>query len=376
MSLIKRKSIQRIIFTVTNDLTTDQRMIKICNSLANNGYLVTLIGRKLSNSVPLSIKSFRQVRLFCFFTKGFLFYFEYNIRLFLYLIWIKPYCFSAVDLDTILPCLFAAKIRGCKLGYDAHEYFTEVPELVNRPFIKSIWKKIERFSIPKTDFRYTVSASIAELLGKEYDLKFELILNTPVKDEENNQIFFPEIQDFEKLIVLYQGALNLGRGLEELIKSIDLINDDRVQIWIVGNGYLMESLKKEALKIKKTSHILFKGQVNPVQLKNITQVAFLGYNLLENKGLSYYYSLSNKFFDYIHAGVPSLNPPFPEYENILTQYQVGVTINLDSQVIAEIINSIILDNTRYLQFKHNCILASDVYQWATQEQMLLKIYNN
>ena len=95
---------KHIYFTVTNDLSYDQRMHRICHSLAANGYLVTLVGRRLKTSLPLPSKSFEQKRLSCFFNKGFLFYLEYNTRLFFYLLGKRMDTVCAIDLDTILPC--------------------------------------------------------------------------------------------------------------------------------------------------------------------------------------------------------------------------------------------------------------------------------
>jgi uncharacterized protein (DUF302 family) len=48
--------LKKITFTVTNDLTYDQRMQRICASVANAGYDVLLIGRKLQGSLPLKKK--------------------------------------------------------------------------------------------------------------------------------------------------------------------------------------------------------------------------------------------------------------------------------------------------------------------------------
>src|SRR5690349_11491904 len=95
---------KKIVFTVTNDLSYDQRMIRICTSLSANGFSVKLVGRKMPASVPLSSRSFEQVRLNCFFHKGKLFYAEYNLRLFFYLLTQQMNCICAIDLDTILPC--------------------------------------------------------------------------------------------------------------------------------------------------------------------------------------------------------------------------------------------------------------------------------
>ncbi|HJS53916.1 MAG TPA: hypothetical protein VJ765_05210, partial [Chitinophagaceae bacterium] len=94
---------KKIIFTVTNELTYDQRMQRICSTLAGAGYDVLLVGRKLKTSPPLSNKHYGQRRLNCCFKKGKLFYTEFNIRLFFFLLFKKMDCICAIDLDTILP---------------------------------------------------------------------------------------------------------------------------------------------------------------------------------------------------------------------------------------------------------------------------------
>ncbi|MFY7900636.1 MAG: hypothetical protein ACOVNY_10665, partial [Chitinophagaceae bacterium] len=138
-----------IVFSVTNDLSYDQRMQRICTSLAENGYSILLIGRKLKNSNPLKKYAFKTKRLNCFFSKGFLFYGEYNIRLFLFLLKIEANAFCAIDLDTILPVYFAAKIRKKIQVYDAHELFTEQKEIVTRKPIYAFWLAVEKFAVPK-----------------------------------------------------------------------------------------------------------------------------------------------------------------------------------------------------------------------------------
>src|SRR5688572_23248375 len=98
-------------------------MQRICTSLSNAGFTVSLIGRKLKSSIPLQDITYFQKRIYCFFTKGPLFYAEYNFRLLLYLLPLKVDCICAIDLDTILPCYYLSRFKGCKRLYDAHELF-------------------------------------------------------------------------------------------------------------------------------------------------------------------------------------------------------------------------------------------------------------
>ena len=139
---------QKIIISVTNDLTTDQRVHKVCISLQKMGFEILLVGRKLQNSLPLD-RNYQTHRIQLLFNKGFLFYAEYNLRLFFYLLFKKKEIVLANDLDTLLPNYLVSKLQKKKLVYDSHELFTEVPELINRPKTQKIWLKIEQKILPK-----------------------------------------------------------------------------------------------------------------------------------------------------------------------------------------------------------------------------------
>ena len=148
---------KRILFTVTNDLTCDQRMQRICASLSGDGYEVVLAGRRLGSSGPLLPFPFRQKRIFCIFTAGFLFYAEYNIRLFFWLLFQKADILCAIDLDTILPVFLVSGLLQKTRVYDAHELFTEQKEIITRPLIHRCWLGIEKFLVPRFLNGYTVN---------------------------------------------------------------------------------------------------------------------------------------------------------------------------------------------------------------------------
>lgn len=118
-----------ICLTVSNDLHHDQRMIRICRTLAGAGYEVTLIGRQWPDKNIPKQREFRQLRLPCVFNKGKWFYLEYNIRLFFKLLSLKMDIVCAVDLDTIMPCYMVSVIKRIPRVHDAHEFFTEMKEV-------------------------------------------------------------------------------------------------------------------------------------------------------------------------------------------------------------------------------------------------------
>lgn len=356
---------KRIVFTVTNDLTYDQRMNRICSTLQAAGYDITLIGFMKKRSVKLEQKPYKQIRLNLFFVKGKLFYLEYNFRLFWYLLFKKYDIYTGIDLDTLLPVFFNAKLKGKPCVYDAHEYFTELPEIVARPLIKKMWIKLERFLLPKIKYNYTVGNAIAEELTKKYKTTFEVIRNVPILSEDVAEV---SVGNY----ILYQGALNMGRGLEALMEGMAYVNAD---LYIAGEGDLSAELRAFAAELPHKEKIRFLGYVRPADLKKYTNEAKIGINLVEHLGLSYFYSLSNKFFDYIHAGKPQVTMNFPEYKKLNDQYDVAVLIDEpEKKLIASAINKLLTDVKLYVELEHNTIEAKKDLNWQKESVKLIQFY--
>jgi glycosyltransferase involved in cell wall biosynthesis len=356
----------RITLTVTNDLTYDQRMQRICRSLSGAGYEVKLVGRVRADSKPLDKKSYQQVRLHCLFDKGKLFYLEYNLRLFFYLLFHQANIICAIDLDTIVGCYYAAKSKGAKIVYDAHEYFPEVPEVVRRPRIQRVWQWVERSYVPRMDAIYTVTQSIADIFAKNYNKKVNTIRNLPYRQGTTS------LKKTDTKYILYQGALNEGRGLEHLIEAM---TDLDIELWLAGDGDITKQLKEQVKSLSLEHKVRFTGYVKPDELKDITAHAYIGINLLEMKGLSYYYSLANKFLDYIQAGVPQVCIDFPEYRKINDEYNVALLVeNLEKETIKSAIGHLIADKDLYLILKENCLVCSRELTWENEEKKLIALY--
>ena len=356
---------KKIIFTVTNDLSYDQRMIRICHSLSQYGYQILLVGTIKKNSIPLSNSSFQQKRLNCLFTKGKWFYIEYNLRLLLFLLVQKTDCICAIDLDTILPCLWVSSLKKIPRVYDAHELFCEMKEVVSRPHIHRIWKSIEKFSVPKFRHAYTVNQPIADEFHNMYGLHVDVIRNAAE--------YFPEadISNKERYL-LYQGAVNEGRCLEFLIPAMQCI--DRKLI-ICGDGNFMNQARSLVIKHHLEDKIIFKGMIPPSQLKEISNKAHIGINLCESNALSTYYSLANKFFDYIQSATPQICVNFPAYKELNNEYKVGLLIDdITPEGIAKSINHLLDHPTEWNLLHENCKRASLLLNWQAEEKKLIHFY--
>ena len=363
---------KKIIYcTVTNDLNQDQRMHRICLSLHKMGYEVILVGRLKVGSKELLKFPFTQKRLKCFFENGFMFYAAYNLRLFLFLLFKKLDIIYAVDLDTIAVGGLIKLVRRKKLVYDAHEYFVETPELFDRPTVKRFWNLIGDTFVPTADQCITVNESLSRMLGSLYNRPFIYVYNTPEYLERINIDSFKGKRPY----LLYQGVLNKGRGIAEMIGAMAFVDD--VYFYIVGDGDLALDLKKLAAQSIAKERIEFLGWLSPDEMKKYTLGATLGINLLDGSCENYYYSLANKFFDYMHMGIPSVNMDFPEYRNIIEKYDNGILVSdLKVSAIAAEINYVINDRDRINDMHKNCLKASQDLNWQNEEMKLNEVFKN
>lgn len=357
----------KIICTVTNDLSYDQRMHRICSALVRAGYEVELVGRALPQSLPPEEQSFTQRRLHCRFHKGFLFYAEYNLRLLAYLLRAPCDAVCSVDLDTLPAGCLATLLRRKKRVFDAHEYFTEVPEVVQRPFVRTFWAGVARLFLPFYRQAYTVGPALAQLFTQKYAIPFAVVRNVPAAMP-------PQTPRPAGRVLLYQGALNAGRGIEQCLEALTLLPPE-LELWLAGEGDLSVQLRRRAAELGLENRARFLGYVKPAALKAITAQAWLGLNLLENRGLSYYYSLANKFFDCVQAQVPLLTMDFPEYRALNAQHEVALLLtDLNPEKIAVAIRRLQTEPGLYPRLQNACAAARQEWVWEVDERVLLEVW--
>ena len=172
---------------------------------------------------------------------------------------------------------------------------------------------------------------------------------------------------------MYQGTLNTGRGIYQVLDALVFL--DGVLFMIVGDGYDLKNIKKHTAELKITDKVKFIGQVPLEKLPAYTSQADLGLVLEESLGLSYLYSLPNKLFDFIHAGVPVLASPLVEIKKIYEKYEIGEMIeNYDPKHIAGKINIMLSNNDKKALWKENLKKAAEEYCWENEERELEKIY--
>jgi glycosyltransferase involved in cell wall biosynthesis len=364
---------KKAIVCVSNDLSTDQRVHKTCLTLQKCEYDVVEMGRILHNSIPLE-RPYRTLRKKLIFNSGPLFYAELNIRFFCHLLFAKVDLIFSNDLDTLLACYLASKIRGKRLIYDTHEYFTETPELIARPRVQKIWKFIENIIFPRLKHVITVNNSIANLYAKEYQTSINVSRNIPPTFETERILTRSELglPNDKKIIILQGTGINIQRGAEETVEAMKFIDD--VVLLVVGSGDVLPTLKIMVSKLHLEDKVIFKPKMPFSELRQYTINSDLGLAIDKDTNINYHYSLPNKLFDYIHSGIPTLSSGLVELKQIIDKYDIGYYIqNHEPKHIADVIECIFKDQERYVRVKANTSLAKKELNWEKEEKVLIDV---
>jgi glycosyltransferase involved in cell wall biosynthesis len=371
---LKLYFLQRIIVSVTNDLVTDQRVKKVCESLQELEYDITLIGRKLPDSLPIK-RDYKTIRIKLLFNKKFLFYAEYNIRLFLKLLFLKKDVLLANDLDTLLPNYLISSFFSKELVYDSHELFTEVQELTSRPKIRNIWLIIEKYIFPKLKNVYTVNKSIASFYQKRYQIPVKVIRNIAPKLKNTNidNKLKLKIKGSKKMLILQGSGINTDRGAEEAIQMMKYL--DNTVLYIIGGGDVFNELKKLVKKLSLSDKVVILNKMPYEQLMEYTKTADLGLSLDKATNLNYEYSLPNKIFDYIQAQIPLFVSNRIEVARIVSNNNIGfITESHDPEILAKQISTILNDEEKIDEWKQNLKITAEKYNWENESEKLKKIY--
>jgi len=363
---------KRIVMAVTNDLVTDRRVLRHAATLREGGYEVTLFGRN-----DLHVRSRRSWR----------FYAEYNLRLCWRLLRTRCDIVWANDTDTLPACWLAARLRGRRLVMDSHELFPEVPELIDRPRVKRVWERIEGLLLPRCDANMTVCQSIADYYRSKYGVEMTVVRNLwsdecgvmsdegignwsdecgVMSDEEigiRNSSFI--IHHSTLKMLMYQGAVNKGRGVDWAIDALEFLSDCRLVV--AGGGDLLEEMKAYAQSKPWAERIVFTGRLTPEELEPLTRQAAVGLVMLEDMGLSYHFALPNRIGDFVAAGVPIVVSDLPEMAAVVKRFGVGEIIDVDMINVDKLIGSMGKNNPSTYQRINVLALAEAVRKVLRRE---------
>ena len=371
---------QRAIVSVTNDLVTDNRVHRTCMALVGLGYEVLLIGRRLPGSASMD-RPYRIKRMRLLFNKGALFYAEYNLRLFFHLLFSRAQLLLANDLDTLLANHLAK--RGRKLVYDSHEYYTEVPELMARPAVRRVWLAIEQWIFPRLKTVITVNDSIAEASRGRYGTlrraqrDIAVVRNIPMKRERAAAPSRAELKlPADRRILVMQGAgLNIQRGAEEAVMALKELPE--CLLLLIGGGDVWPIVGRMVEEHGLQERVRLIGKLPYEGMMHYTRNADLGLTLDKDTNLNYRFSLPNKLFDYLNAGIPVLATDLPEVASIVRNYDAGIVIpKADPAVIAREVKAFFADEGHVQRTRANATFAARELDGQVEMERLVAVLRN
>ncbi|MBK6627794.1 MAG: glycosyltransferase [Flavobacteriales bacterium] len=367
---------KRAIVSVTNDLATDNRVHRTCTVLQDLGYAVLLVGRMLPGS-PAIERPYATTRMRLVFRKGPFFYAEYNLRLFLLLLRRRATVLVSNDLDTLPANFLAARITGTTLVYDSHELFTEVPELVGRPRVQRVWRTLERWIFPRLKHVVTVNESIANVYRQRYGVPVHVVRNIPVPRPLAPAPGRPALglPDDRFVLVLQGAGINVDRGGEEAVLAMRHL--PQALLLVIGSGDAWPVLERLVQEHGLQDRVRLMGRMPYERLMDFTRAADLGLSLDKDSNLNYRYSLPNKLFDYLHAGLPVLATDLPEVAAVVRAHDCGVLLPMPTpQAIAGAVEALRTDPDRLAALRTNATFAARTFDGARERDLLRRLFSD
>ena len=254
---------------------------------------------------------------------------------------------------------------------DAHELFPEVPEIVHKPLVKWVWRTIESMLMPRCDALLTVCDSIAEYYRLKYGISMTVVRNVATIEKPESKIEKSKLSILNSQfpILLYQGSVNVGRGVDWAIDAMELLPE--CHLVIAGGGDLLEQMKHYASLKPWHNRITFTGRLMPAELEPLTAQADVGLVMLEDLCLSYHYALPNRIGDFIAAGVPMVVSNLPEMAAVVRRYRVGEVIadGAPAEKLAEAVKRVLAKQWTEEAFA----AARKDMDWNKEKEKLLNI---
>ena len=367
-----------------NEFTNASRVLKQVDSLIKNGVfenimIIALGSEDLPRFEQISEKVIlHRINLLTRdLPKNLLFqtvkYIEFSVKSFFLMSEVKPNTINVHALAVLPIALMCKIIFKSQLVYDAHELETETNGL--KGIRKKISKSIEKNLMKYIDMTLVVSESIADWYSNEYKIyRPTVVLNAPKRRELKNNNHFREqlgIRE-DQIILLYQGGLTEGRGINLILDAFKARKGDSLVAVFMGYGQLEVVIKAAA---KQFDNIYFFPAVPPQVVLEYTASADVGISLIENSCLSYYYCMPNKLFEYAMAGLPILVSNMKDMSVLVVENNMGVVINNFTPTgINKALDGFLKKDLT--QMKLNAYRVANENAWEIQEQKMLTAYKH
>ncbi len=286
--------------------------------------------------------------------------------------------YHAVDLDALLPAVWAAWRNGGRVIYEARELYTELEALSGRAAVKKTWERLERRLIGKAEKVITINDSIAGELCRRYGIASPTVVRNvaplPGKLEARDLRKIFDIPSDWKVLI-YQGVLRAGQGLAYLIEIMARL--EKAALLFVGDGPLRGELSQKSERLGLSHKVRFAGRVPPDELLSYTTGADAGLLLMEDVALNNRLALPQKLFQYLVAGIPQIVSPMPEIAGFAERAGTGIVVPLgNAGEAAAKIAAFLCDDGKLVRVKASCREASKEHNWQVESKKLRAVYED
>jgi glycosyltransferase involved in cell wall biosynthesis len=341
---------------------------EICRSVVFIGFDWLTPGFTESHSPEKHVIRLRKGRF------SILFYLRFVVTLTAYLCRNRADLFIASDIYSLPSVVLCGRLVGATIMYDSREIFTEVSGIQHRKVLQKLFGWIERLFITSVNHVVVTGEMDAEYLKKVYGLtSVEVLRNLPRKNIEIRPVDLHARFSIppEKKIILYQGMIVKGRGIDTYIKAITSPED--FVLLMLGTGEHLEYYTALVASKDLQKKVVFGGRVPQSELLHLIPNAFSGLAMIENISFNNYYALPNKMFEYIMCGVPVIVSNLPQMKKIVDRYAVGECLDEnDAEGLAKTILEWQRNQIHYLSLKENCRNAAKELNWETEFDIFKK----
>lgn len=361
-----------IILISLSNPQTDSRTLNLFNSLKESGldvHLIAVAGSSLGNISVIDPGTGRLARRWWNFTRKIK---KLNIDSTVKII-------IACDLYSLPAAAILKRRLHTKLFYDSREFYFALGPIAGKNFKQSAITRIERFYEKFVDEMIVSSALDEQIIRKHFahNKPYNIIMNLPPfknyinSDKIRNKFRIPK----GKTIIVYQGMVLPGRGIEPLIESI--AGDERFALAILGDGEYLDNVKNKVKSKNLEEQVFFTGKIPYDELHLWTCSGDIGAALFEPVSLSYEYALPNKIFEYMMAHLPSIATDLPALSDLHTKAGCFELVDRRLKPV-DILRAIekLLDGKVYMEYRELCKKNALVYNYDNQKENFVEYLKN
>lgn len=370
---------------VLNRYTNDTRVEKEAATLTEAGYRVTVVAeagpslplREVRNGVEVVRVARRRSRV------PLIRLFAYARQLEAELVAQRPDILHAHDSNALLPIARAARRLGIPFVYDAHDLWTGRPRRGrSRLYFAAsqlYFRKLERRLLPRAAAHLTVSPPIARYLERAYRLpEVTLVPNYPPAALAVERRELRSLPGGERIpdgveLVLYIGGLMAERGIEQLVRAMGGL--PAAHLVLLGEGVLAPAIRELATELGLSGRVHLLAPVPTKDVVAYAASASIGVSPIIPSCLNYRYSLPNKLFQYMAAGIPVVASDFDQIRHVVLEHGAGYLVDMTNvRSLAAAIGILLGDPDRASMGRNGRAAIATSFNWGVSADALLAVY--